>query len=589
MTRPADVPLVPDAIAARAAADPDAVAVVTDRDALTYGELLDQATRVARAVREAGGDREQIVGLSCRRSVDGLIGLLGILLAGAAYTYLDATWPPDRLRRVVGQCRMPVLVADRCAAGVAEDLGPATVDLDGVRTARSGDPEPLVVNQPWDLAYVVYTSGSTGVPKGVAVEHRGVANMCRQLARIFQLTPGSRMLQFSHWAWDAAVCEILVTLTAGTTVVLAPDGVRHGGEDLAAFLRRHQVNAATLTPSVLAALPHGDLPDLRTVVAVGEPCPADLVTRWTRPGRRVLNGYGPTEATVAVSVGVCRLGRTVTIGRPLPGVTVRVIDDAGMDVPTGQPGELLVGGVGVARGYLTDPEDADPGLGSTVATAGPFFTDADGARWYRTGDVVRQRGDGSLVFEHRIDDQIQLHGHRIEPGEVGAALQAHPAIRACVVMPAGGRLVAWVEVDDPSLPPVDLVSAAAAQLPSHMVPEIRIVDRWPLTAQGKLDRTALRAGVRSAPGGDRQPEQGPRESVVARVLDRVRYVLEDEAVGPDDDFFDIGGHSLLAAQLAVELTRCFRVPVEAKQVTEHRTATRLATLVDPLTLAGQAR
>jgi len=591
MTRPADIPLVHEAIAARAAADPDAVAVVTDRDALSYGQLLDQAVHVARAVREAGGDRDQIVGLSCRRSVDGLIGMLGILLAGAAYTYLDATWPPDRLRRVVAQCWMPILVTDRHVAGIAKDLGPATIGLDHVLTARWsewGDPEPLVVNQPGDLAYVVHTSGSTGVPRGVAVEHRGVANMCQQLARMFKVSPGSRMLQFSHWAWDAAVCEILVTLTAGATVVLAPEAVRRGGEDLAEFLRRHQVSLATLTPSVLAALPHSDLPDLRTVVAVGEPCPADLVTRWARPGRRVLNGYGPTEATVAVSVSSCRPGRTVTIGRPLPGVTVRIVDDTGTAVPTGQPGELLVGGVGVARGYLTDPQDADPDLGPTVATAGPFFTDAAGARWYRTGDVVRQRGDGSLVFEHRIDDQIQLHGHRIEPREVGAALQAHLAVRACVVMPAGGRLVAWVQVDDPSLPPVDLVTAAAARLPSHMVPEIHIVDQWPLTAQGKLDRTALRAGVRPAPGGERRPEQGPPESAVARVLDRVRYVLEDEDVGPDDDFFDIGGHSLLAAQLAVELTECFGVPVEAKQVAEHRTATQLAALVDRPTLVGQA-
>src|SRR5262249_44176335 len=158
-----------------------------------------------------------------------------------------------------------------------------------------------------------------------------------------------------NWAWDAAVCEILVTLTAGGTLVLAPDALRHGGEDLAGFLRRHRVEVATLTPSVLAALPHGDLPDLRTVVAVGEPCPAEPVTRWGQPGCRFLNGYGPTEATVAVSVGECRPGRPVTIGRPLPGVTVRVVDAADTPVPAGQPGQLLVGGVGVARGYLTNP------------------------------------------------------------------------------------------------------------------------------------------------------------------------------------------------------------------------------------------
>jgi len=587
-----DTPLVAEAIAARTAADPDAVAVLTDDDMLTYGQLLAQATRVARAVREAGAGRDQVVGLSCRRSTDGLAGLLGILLAGAGYTYLDPAWPPDRLRRVVAQCWMPILVADPHAADLAEDLGPATVGLDRVFTAPAdGDPDPVAVSEPRDLAYVVYTSGSTGVPKGVAVEHAGVSNMAHQLARLFRVAPGERMVQFAHWAWDAAVCEILVTLTAGGTLVLAPETVRRGGDDLAAFLRRHRVSVATLTPSVLAALPDRDLPDLRTVVAVGEPCPPHLVTRWAQPGRRFLNGYGPSEATVAVSVGVCRPGHPVTIGRALPGVRVRVVDDTGTAVPVGQPGELLVGGVGVARGYLTDPEDAHPDLGPTVRTGGPFFADADG-RWYRTGDIVRQRVDGSLVFVDRLDDQIQLHGHRIEPSEVGTALKTHPAVRACVVMPVGGRLVAWVEVTDASVSAADLAATAADRLPSHMVPEIRLVEQWPLTDQGKLDRAMLRA----APTADNpQPRtgpaesKGPAESVGRAVLDEVRLVLDDDTVGVDDDFFDIGGHSLLAAELAVRLTERFGVPVEARQVAEHRTAGRLATLVEQRALVGQAR
>src|SRR6266540_4354446 len=543
----ADVPLVPEAIAARAADDPDAVAVVADGDALTYGRFLDRATQVARAVREAGGDRDQIVGLSCRRSVDSLVGLLGILLSGAAYTYLDATWPRERLRRVVAQCRMPIVVTDAHAAAIAEDLGPATIGLDRVLATFGSDPEPLVVNQPGDLAYVVYTSGSTGVPKGVAVEHGGVANMCRQLARVFKVSPGSRMLQFSHWAWDAAVCELLVTLTAGATVVLAPETVRHGGED-----------------------------------------PAELVTRWARRGRRVLNGYGPTEATVAVSVGVCRPGRTVTIGRPLPGVAVRIVDDTGAAVSAGQSGELLVGGVGVARGYLTDPEDADPDVGPTVATAGLFFTDADGARWYRTGDVVRQRGDGSLVFEHRIDDQIQLHGHRIETREVEHALRRHPRVQTCAVVARAGRLAAFVLTDDPDLTAANMSRLVAQWLPLHMIPEVHIVDRWPVTQHGKVDLAALtdtaHGGEPAQPPG---PVPSPPDSTVADVLELVRDVLEDSAVDPDTDFFEAGGHSLLAAQLAVEVGQRFGVLVEARQITECRTARRLAELVAQPALLGQ--
>ena len=588
MTRLADIPLVAEAIAARAWADPDAVAVLTDGHRLTFGQVLDQSTQVARVIRAAGGGRDQIVGLSCRRSTDGLVGLLGILFAGAAYTYLDPTWPPDRLRRVVAQCWMPALVTDAVCAGIADDLGPATVNVDHVLTTPwLDDPEPLTTNQPHDLAYVVYTSGSTGVAKGVAVEHAGVANMAHQLAQMFGVTPGERMLQFATWGWDAAACEILVALTAGATLVLAPDAVRHGGEDLAAFLRRHRVGVATLTPSVLTALPHSDLPDLRTVVAVGEPCPAELVTRWAHPGRRFCNGYGPTETTVAVSVGVCQPGDTVTIGPPLPGVTVRVVDDADAPVPGGQPGELLVGGIGVARGYLADPDDAHPDAGPTVARHDRFFT-ADGNRWYRTGDIVRQHGDGQLVFIGRRDDQIQLHGHRIEPGEIGAALRSHPAVRACAVLPVAGRLVAWVQVDDPTLAASALAATAADQLPAHMVPEVRLVERLPLTPQGKLDRDALHASAAVA-DADPQADQEPAETTVAAILAEVRTVLDDATVGADDDFIDAGGHSLLVAELAVRLSERFGIPVQANQVAARRTAIELAALIDQTALVGQGR
>jgi non-ribosomal peptide synthetase component F len=296
----ADRLLVHEMIAAQAARTPDAVAVLADGEAWTYGHLVDCASQIARVLRETGAGRETVVGLAYPRSFAGVAGMLGIWSAAAAFVYLDPALPPARLAHIVAECRMPViLTAD--ATAVAR-LGAAVVELTDVLAAGWGGPPPPAGNTPGDLCYVVYTSGSTGVPKGVAVEHAGVANMARQLARIFGVAEGMRMLQYSAWSWDAALCELLVALTTGATMVVAPDQVRGGGQDLAGFLREQRIEVATLVPSVLAALPEDNLPDLRTMVAVGEPCPPEVVDRWGR-GRRFLNGYGPTEATVAVSVG----------------------------------------------------------------------------------------------------------------------------------------------------------------------------------------------------------------------------------------------------------------------------------------------
>jgi len=597
MTTP-DSALIPGMVAERAAADPDAVAVLDGAQTLSYAQLLDGATRVAHQLRQRGAGRDQVVGLTGPRSALGVVGMLGILTAGAAYAYLDPGWPRERRRHVVRECRIRSAVA----AGTSRaGLGLATARVADPDPAGWCDPEPLTVHQPGDLCYVVYTSGSTGAPKGVAVEHRGAANMATQLARIFQVTPGVRMLQFASWAWDAAACEILVTLTAGGTLVLAPDDVRRGGDELAAFLREQRVNVATLTPSLLAALSEQNLPDLRNVVAVGEACPAELVTRWAADGRRCLTGYGPTEATVAVSVGECRPGEPVTIGAPLPGVTVRVVDPSGAAAPAGEAGELLVGGVGLARGYLpapdhaTDPPAHDPADGPAdgpvdgpvVGPAGRFVTDADGARWYRTGDLVRQRADGVLLFVGRRDEQVQVHGHRVELGEVAHAIRRHALVGACAVAVQGGRLVAYVHGDDPALTAADVATAAARWLPAHMRPDVRVAAEWPLTAQGKLDLAALTSHTHPAtPPGGSDPTSPP-DGAVADALDLVRSLLESEAVGADDDFFDAGGHSLLAAQLAVELGHRFGVMVSAQMVAEHRTARRLAALIAQPALVGR--
>jgi amino acid adenylation domain-containing protein len=562
-------------IAAWAETTPDAIAVVDDDRTLTYRQLVDAAVGVASEIRLAGVSRDEVVGLQCPRGLDGLTGLLGIMLSGAACLYLDPAWPAQRRTHMTRECRLPLLLsADESADDDQDGPFPQRLRLDKLVEMRpTGDDAPWVHGvSPGDLCYVVYTSGSTGTPKGVAIEHGGAGNMARRLAVAFGVFPGVRMLQFSNWAWDAAACEILVTLGAGGTLVLAPDEARQGGEQLAELLRTQRIQVATLTPSVLAALPDADLPSLQTVISVGETCPPELVARWA-PGRRFLNGYGPSEATVAVSVGRCWPGAPVTIGRPLRGVQVRVVDGNDDPVPNGAVGELIVGGYGIARGYITTQPDGYLGRSPAVTSASQFVRTA-GTRWYRTGDLVRQRADGHLIYQGRADDQVKVNGHRIELSEVEHGLLRHPGIRACAVVASGGRLIAYVVPANMGVITSDLLAHAAEWLPGFMLPsEIQMVDTLPLNGNGKLNRPALTALAQQRPQ-DRD--------LLADTLALIRQALETPQVGPDDDVFEAGGHSLVAAQLAVAATQQFGVPIAALQVYDHPTAARLAALIRTL-------
>src|SRR6266545_7509213 len=538
--------LLPHLIASKAADSPDAVAVVADGHTWTYGQLVDCAAQVAATLRERGAGPDRVVGLACPRSVDGLIGMLGIAFAGAAHAYLDPTWPTRGLRHMVDQCQIPVILTDDAASGPR--LGVPALELGDLLSLGWTGAQPSPRTRPQDLAYVVYTSGSTGTRKGVAVDHAGVANMAAALGDLFGVTPATRVLQFAAWSWDASACEIWMTLAAGATLVLAPAPLRTGGPELAAFLRTHRVQVATLPPSLLAALPNTDLPDLRTLAAVGEPCPPVLVQPWATGSREFFNGYGLTETAVAVSVGRCQPGRPVTIGAPLPGVTVQVVDDHDAPLPAGQPGHLLVSGVGLAR-------------------------------WYLTGDIAVQNSDGSLRFVRRADQQLQIHGHRVEPAEIIAAITSDPRVRRCAVTQAGGRLVAYVHADPPLTDPAHLAARLAEQLPPPLVPALHLVDDWPETTDGRPDLAALAAAT-VPPSLAPDPAGDP---VLADVLALVRAALDRDDIGVDDDFFTVGGHSLLAAELSVRIDSRFGTSVEVRQVIDHPTPRQLASLVQPVT------
>ena len=441
-----------DLVARQAAVRPDAVAAEFGGERLTYEELERDANRLAHRLIASGVGTGDIVGVCLDRSLSMVTALLAVLKAGGAYLPLDPSYPAERLRFMVTDAEVSTLVTDGEAAGRVADLvaGSGTV----VRLGREAsalldfpvDVPPVVIT-PADLAYVIYTSGSTGLPKGVLVEHGGVLNLAPVVADVFRLDSHSRVLQFASFSFDASVTEILLPLTVGATVCLAPRDVLMSGLDLLRLLDEERITTVTLPPSLLAVLPDADLPHLITLCSAGEACQPEVVRRWGR-GRRFVNGYGPTEATVATTYQIFDEGlpegmTSVPIGPPIANVRAYVLDDDRRPVAVGEPGELYIGGAGLAHGYLGRPD----------LTAERFVPDPfdgqPGARLYRTGDRVRWLADGTLDFLGRYDDQVKLRGYRIELGEIEQTLMSHPDVADAAVVvredtPGNRRLVAYV-------------------------------------------------------------------------------------------------------------------------------------------------
>ena len=435
---------------------PDAPAVDQACEVWTYRALDERARRLARGLRTRGVGPEVRVGVCLERSRTWAVAVLAIWLAGGVYVPLDPNYPQRRLQHLLADAAPPVILSDsRLAPRLPASDAVVVTALEEV----DGDAE-LATVRPEDAAYVIFTSGSTGRPKGVVVEHRHAVHLAHAQTELPELAAGARVLQFSALGFDASLWEILMALTTGGTLCIPPPGAALYGPDLLQLLRAARISVVLLPPSLLAQLPGEALPDLRLLFAGGEACPAEVVARWAAPGRRFVNAYGPTEATVVATWHECRAGEGAPpIGRPLRGVTAHVLDAALQPVPVGVPGELYVGGNGVARGYLRRDE----------LTAERFVADpADPAnRLYRTGDRVRWTVDGTLQFLGRVDQQVKLRGFRIELGEVEAVLREHPAVRdaAAVVRPgaAGDRMIAYVVTDGEVPLPDDRAEALRAE------------------------------------------------------------------------------------------------------------------------------
>jgi amino acid adenylation domain-containing protein len=571
-------------IDARTAEAPDALAVEAEDGSLTYAELGARADTLAAFLRARGVGAESRVAIAMERGLPLAVSVLGVVKAGAAYVPLDPAYPAERIEWMLADCGAALVLTQASLAGRMPAGAPViAVDAEWERVASAvGDADLPADVHPLSAAYVIYTSGSTGRPKGVVVTHAGMVNNARAHAALAKLAPADRVLQFASFSFDISVEEIFPTWAAGAALVFRPAGL----PDAAAFSRLVEERGITVVdlPTAYfhewmqgvdegaAAFPR----TLRLATIGGERARPDSVAAWARRagGRRLLNSYGPTEATITATAheaGAHADPRAeVPIGRPLAGVRAYVLDGAMRPAPVGVPGELYLGGVQVARGYL-----GRPALTAAAFVPDPL-ADEPGARLYRTGDRVRWK-EGVLEFLGRVDDQVKVRGFRVEPGEIEAVLRGFPGVRETVVVAHGEggekRLAAYVAGQ--GVDAAALRAHAAARLPEHMVPAaFAVLAALPLTPSGKVDRRALPAPDL---GAGRAAPRTPTEEVLAGIW---AALLGVERVGADDGFFDLGGHSLLATRLVARVREAFGVDVPMRAVFEDPVLARFAARVD---------
>ncbi|MFL5355870.1 amino acid adenylation domain-containing protein, partial [Archangium sp.] len=566
---------------AQVARTPEAPAVAFGEETLTYAALDQRANKLAHHLRSLGVGPETRVGLCLERSLEVPVAMLAILKAGGAFVPLDPAYPAARLSFIFGDAGSSLLVTRKgLLASVPEGIRQVCLDSETQALALQPDTAPTSGTGEDNLAYVIYTSGSTGMPKGTLLVHRSLCNTALAAVTAHRFRPDSRVLQFASPTFDASVCEVFSTLLAGACLVLASREELLPDVPLRTLLEKHSVTAATLTPSVLAQLSAEGLPKLETIISAGEALPQAVARRWTK-GRTLLNAYGPTEVTICASISGPADPEHLTIGRPFPNVTLYVLDGQLQPAPVGVPGELYVGGVGLARGYLGRPE-----LTAERFIPHPFSTEP-GARLYKTGDRVRYLANGNLEFLGRADTQVKVRGFRIEPGEVEAALLQHSAVREAVVVaredvPGNKRLVAYVTGDAQALGTESLRAFLKERLPEHMVPAAFVpLPSLPLTSSGKLDRKAL-------PAPDARPELkqafvAPRNDVEQKLATIWAQVLGLQRVGIHDNIFELGGDSISSLQV-ISRARQVGLHLTPKQIFQRQTIAELA----PLATAAQA-
>jgi len=590
---PSDMPPgeVHVAVAERAATDPEAVALICRGKPLSYGELDRRAEVLARYLQAQGIGHEQIVGIAMHRDLDAIVALLAVMKSGGAYTVLDPAHPAARMEFMLSDTGAPMVLT---TSDLVEQL-PRSGDWQIVELDRqwdeieaaSGSAPAAPVTTPDSLVYVLYTSGSSGKPKGVLLEHRALLSFARAYAHRFELHPGDRMLQLSALSFDMSHGEIFAGLVAGATLVLVP----HEGtspDALAELMRKERVSFISMSPAMLALVDSDPYPDLRKMQAGGDVLPGEVANKWTRPGRQVINVYGPTEAAVACTGHECDPAVTwrgsPPIGRPFLDRRLYVVDRWGNLLPKGVPGELLIGGdEGIARGYLGRPDLTEERFADD-----PFHPTG---RIYRSGDLVMWTDDWQIQFLGRIDTQVQLNGLRIELEEIESILLAHPqvAMAAVALRPSQHgemQLVGYVTPAAGQVPDTaELRAHLGRQLPEYMVPSAwMVLDEIPLTTARKVDRKALpyltatvieeKAFVAFGTATERHVAE-----VLAELLGRPR-------VSVDDSFFELGGSSMQAMRAVSRLNKTFGIRLNVRSLYGNSTVADVAKRIDTLLSAA---
>ena len=579
----------------QADARPHQTAILAAHETVNYADLEARANRLARHLRRLGIGRGAIVGHLLPRSPDAYAALLAILKAGAAYVPIDPSYPADRIAFILKDSGAGTLVTTGGPAeGVRPDFAGTVLRLDADRGAIDAcDPARPARDEtgadPRDLCYIIYTSGSTGRPKGVMIEHRAARHLVRAEADIYGVRPDDRVYQGASLSFDLSVEEIWLAFQAGAALVPATPEMARSGPDLSRHLAERGVTVLSCVPTLLSMM-NEDVPTLRLLISGGEALSEDLVARWARPGRRIVNTYGPTETTVIATYAPVEPGRRVTIGRPVPGYRVHVLDERLRPVPPGDAGEICIGGPGVARGYAGLPCET---LARFVPD--PFAPPGqENARLYRTGDLGRIDLDGNLQFLGRSDGQVKIRGFRVELSEIESALLEGHGVRAaaCALRedpPGVPQIVGYVVPSNGRVDVDRLRGHLKVRLPSYMIPSsIETIPRLPLLPSGKLDRAALPAPRPSEAGAPAAvPPRTPTERLLAAIW---AGLFPGRTIAPDDDFFgDLGGHSLLAARMVSELRRherYARVPVGT--LYENPTIASLAAAIDTMAHRGKA-
>ena len=592
---------LPQLFEAQAARTPEACALVFEQRQLSYGELNRLADRWACTLRAEGVGPDVLVGLCVERAPEMVIGMLAVLKAGGAYVPLDPAYPAERLAYMLADARAAVLLTQQHLLAALPAAGLPVFCLDGPAPALPAGAEagPAAGALPAHLAYVIYTSGSTGRPKGVGIDHAGIVNRLRWMQDAYGLGAQDRVLQKTPFGFDVSVWEFFWPLLNGATLVLARPGGHQDAAYLAALIAQQGITTMHFVPPMLATFLSGLDPaacgTVRQVMCSGQALPLALQQQFfaALPGVALHNLYGPTEASVDVTWWACRddaAAGCVPIGRPIANTQIYLLDAALNPVPVGVAGELHIGGVGLARGYLHRPD-----LTAEKFIAHPYG--APGARLYRSGDLARYLADGSIEYLGRIDDQVKLRGFRIELGEIEAALAGVPAVAAAVVLArddlgdAGGerRLVAYLQPHAGQALPADAALRAALlqSLPDYMVPaHFMALDQLPLTPNGKLDRKALPAPalLRGASG-----YVAPRDADQTTLAALLAAALGLDRVGMEDNFFALGGHSLLAAQVVASIRAAFQVELPLRALFDAADVAALAAQVAALRHDGGAR